>query len=129
MLTNFCKIMFSKNAVVTLINGQLFLLYRLGNMRKSHLIEAHVRAQLVHYKRVSEEGELVSYDTEELSVSTEMDLRKKSVEYNDNGSEIRDGESEDDEANPQALLLWPTTISHKIDKCSPFYEMGPKGNY
>ena len=121
--------MFSKNAVVTLINGQLFLLYRLGNMRKSHLIEAHVRAQLIHYKRKSEEGELVRYDTEELTVGTERELRKRDIEYNEHGSEISDSESEEEEANPQALLLWPVTVFHKIDKSSPFYEMGPKGRY
>ena len=119
--------MFSKNAVVTLINGQLFLLYRLGNMRKSHLIEAHVRAQLIHYKRKSEEGELVRYDTEELSVGTERELRKRDIEYDEHGSEISGSESEEEEANPQALLLWPVTVFHKIDKSSPFYEMGPKG--
>ena len=82
-------VMFSKNAVVTSRNGQLFLLFRVGNMRKSFLIEAHVRAQLIHYKRTSKEGETVTYDTEEINVNTERRLRRSSVEYDSNGSEIR----------------------------------------
>ena len=82
-------IVFSKNAVVTIRNGQLFLLFRVGNMRKSFLIEAHVKAQVIHYKRVSKEGETVTYDTEEIKVNTERILRESNVEYDDNGSEIR----------------------------------------
>ena len=82
-------IVFSKNVVVTIRNGQLFLLFRVGNMRKSFLIEAHVRAQVIHYKRTSKEGETVTYDTEEILVNTERRLRESNVEYDSNGSEIR----------------------------------------
>ena len=82
-------VMFSKNAVITIRNGQLFLLFRVGNMRKSNLIEAHVRAQVIHYKRTSKEGETVTYDTEEICVNTERRLRRSSVEYDSNGCEIR----------------------------------------
>ena len=53
-------------------------------------------------------------------------LKKKAVEYDSDGSEISGSESEDDE-KPEALLLWPITVSHKIDEYSPFYAMGPKG--
>ena len=119
--------MFSKNAVVTLRNGQLYLLFRVGNMRKSRLIEAHVRAQIIHYKRVSTEGEMVSYDIEELGLNTERDLRQNSIEYDSNGSEISDGDSDEDKTKPEALLLWPVTVSHKINSNSPFYAMGPRG--
>ena len=82
-------IVFSKNAVVTIRNGTLFLLFRVGNMRKSFLIEAHIRAQVIHYKRTSKEGETVTYDTEEIKVNTERILRESNVEYDSNGSEIR----------------------------------------
>ena len=82
-------IVFSKNAVVTIRNGTLFLLFRVGNMRKSFLIEAHIRAQVIHYKRTSKEGETVTYDTEEIKVNTERILRENNVEYDSNGSEIR----------------------------------------
>ena len=33
--------------MITMRNGRLYLLFRVGNMRSSHLLEAHVRAQLV----------------------------------------------------------------------------------
>ena len=125
------KVMFSKNAVVTQRDGEFYLLFRIGNMRKSHLIEAHVRAQVIHYKRISEEGEEVRYDTEELAVNTQRDMRRdgKRVEYDSNGSEISDSDSSnDEEANPYTILLWPVTVAHKIDKYSPFYALGPKGS-
>ena len=53
------------------------MLFRVGNMRKSHLIEAHVRAALIHHRKSTAEGEVVDYVTEELPVNTEMDLRRK----------------------------------------------------
>ena len=45
-------VMFSKNAVITMRNGQFWLMFRLGNMRKSHLIESHIRAQMIYHKKV-----------------------------------------------------------------------------
>ena len=69
-------VMYSKNAVITQRNGELYMLFRVGNMRKSHLIEAHVRAALVHHRKSTPEGEVVDYVTEELPVNTEMDLRR-----------------------------------------------------
>ena len=44
---------FSKTAVIRLINGSLYLLFRVGNMRKSHIIEAHLRAILVDHQKKS----------------------------------------------------------------------------
>jgi hypothetical protein len=41
---------FSKVAVIRLINGSLHLLFRIGNMRKSHIIEPHLRAVLVDHQ-------------------------------------------------------------------------------
>ena len=34
---------FAQNAVITMRDGELWLLFRVGNMRKSQLIECHVR--------------------------------------------------------------------------------------
>lgn len=44
-------LVFSETAVVALRDGKLCMMWRVGNLRKSHLVEAHVRAQLL---RVSE---------------------------------------------------------------------------
>ena len=59
---------FGRSAVVTQRNGQLFLLFRVGNVRSSHLLEAHVRAQLIQ-KVVTEEGENIFFHQQELKVS------------------------------------------------------------
>lgn len=40
-------LMFSDTAVVALRDGKLCMMWRVGNLRKSHLVEAHVRAQLL----------------------------------------------------------------------------------
>lgn len=40
-------LVFSDTAVVALRDGKLCMMWRVGNMRKSHLVEAHVRAQLL----------------------------------------------------------------------------------
>ena len=39
-------ILFSKNAVICMRDGKLCLLFRVGDMRKSSLAEAHVRLQV-----------------------------------------------------------------------------------
>ena len=49
--------MFSKEATICLRDGQLCLMFRIGDMRSSHLVEAHVRAMLVR-RRVTKEGEV-----------------------------------------------------------------------
>ena len=63
-------VMFSKNAVITLVNGQLMLIFRVGNMRKSHLIEAHIRAQMIYHRKTTKEGVVLNYETEELPITT-----------------------------------------------------------
>jgi len=95
-------VVFSKNAVICQRNGKLLLMFRIGNMRSSHLIQAQVRAQLVH-KVTTEEGETIYFYQQELKVGTQLD-----------GSEDR------------ALLLWPMTAIHLIDEESPFWKMSPK---
>lgn len=67
-------------------------------MRVTHLLEAHVRAQLVK-KRTTSEGEIIAYYQEELEVGG-------------------DGEKDD-----RILLFWPTTVVHKISKNSPLREL------
>uniref|UniRef100_A0A8C2Z1C2 Uncharacterized protein n=1 Tax=Cyclopterus lumpus TaxID=8103 RepID=A0A8C2Z1C2_CYCLU len=48
-------LLFSHNAVIALRDGKLCLMFRVANLRKSHIVEAHVRAQLVK-PRYTEEG-------------------------------------------------------------------------
>merc|ERR1711892_796878 len=94
-------VVFSKSAVITMRNKSLFLLFRVANMRSSHLLEAHVRAQLVQ-KVTTEEGEMIHLHQEELKVGTQL-----------SGEEDR------------ALLLWPIILAHPIDEESPLWRMSP----
>lgn len=50
-------------------NGCLYLLIRVGNLRtKSYIIETHVTAKVVFPKKITEEGEHIAFDQDELKV-------------------------------------------------------------
>jgi len=91
-------LMFSKNAVISARDGVLYFMFRIGDMRRSHLLEARVRAQLIK-KRTTQEGEVITYHQEELQVGG-------------------DGEMGD-----RVLLFWPTTVVHRITKDSPLHHL------
>ena len=89
-------------------------------MRHSSLVEAHVRAVLIS-KRVTEEGEVMPY------AQTELDVRGSSLCYlchpNNFPCQVgTDSEGEEDEI----FFIWPTTLVHKIDSESPFYNMSAR---
>ncbi len=90
-------LLFSKRAVICQRDGYLTLQVRVGDMRKSQIIETHVRA-LVIRKRVTPEGEELPFEQKEISFGI-------------------------DEDEDRILFIWPTTLSHRIDEKSPFYEM------
>lgn len=89
-------LLFSKNAVVCQRDGDLYLMFRVGDMRKSHIIGATVRAQVIK-TRTTKEGEILPYNQQELTVGT-------------------DGQTAD------IFFIWPATIVHRIDEESPFYD-------
>uniref|UniRef100_A0A674P2Y5 ATP-sensitive inward rectifier potassium channel 14 n=1 Tax=Takifugu rubripes TaxID=31033 RepID=A0A674P2Y5_TAKRU len=88
-------LMFSKNAVIALRDGKLCLMWRVGNLRRSHIVEAHVRAQLIR-SYVTAEGEFIPLE--------QMDLN---VGY--------------DEGTDRLFLVSPLVIVHEIDQDSPLY--------
>uniref|UniRef100_A0A4W6DLT1 ATP-sensitive inward rectifier potassium channel 14 n=1 Tax=Lates calcarifer TaxID=8187 RepID=A0A4W6DLT1_LATCA len=90
-------LMFSKNAVIAMRDGKLCLMWRVGNLRKSHIVEAHVRAQLIR-SYVTVEGEFIPLE--------QMDLN---VGY--------------DEGTDRLFLVSPLVIVHEIDKDSPLYSI------
>ncbi|XP_008197288.1 G protein-activated inward rectifier potassium channel 3 isoform X4 [Tribolium castaneum] len=92
-------LLFSRNAVISHRDGVPCLMFRVGDMRKSHIIEAHVRAQLIKHK-VTKEGENLPFFQTELKVWV-------------------GGDGEED----KIFFIWPTMIVHKIDKNSPLYNM------
>ncbi|XP_063696767.1 G protein-activated inward rectifier potassium channel 3 isoform X2 [Culicoides brevitarsis] len=90
-------LLFSRNAVICHRDGVPCLMFRVGDMRKSHIIEAHVRAQIIR-RKVTREGEVLGFYQQELQVGAD-------------GSDDR------------LMFIWPTTIVHKIDKESPLYAL------
>ncbi|XP_018561491.1 G protein-activated inward rectifier potassium channel 3 isoform X2 [Anoplophora glabripennis] len=94
-------LLFSRHAVINHRDGVPCLMFRVGDMRKSHIIEAHVRAQLIRHK-VTKEGEHLPF------FQTELKVRDKVG-----------GDGEED----KIFFIWPTTIVHKIDSKSPLYNM------
>nr|XP_023013792.1 G protein-activated inward rectifier potassium channel 3-like [Leptinotarsa decemlineata] len=89
---------FSKNILVCQRDGYLCLLFRVGDMRKSHIIGASIRAQLIRAKK-TKEGELLNTFQTELSLSA-------------------------DGCDGNLFFIWPMTIVHRIDENSPFYYLG-----
>ncbi|XP_062393887.1 inward rectifier potassium channel 2-like [Sardina pilchardus] len=90
-------LIFSTSAVVALRDGKLCMMWRVGNLRRSHLVEAHVRAQLLK-PRVTPEGEYLPLENLDINVGF------------DNGTD-------------RIFLVSPVTIVHEIDEESPFFEM------
>lgn len=60
-------LLFSRHAVISHRDGMPCLMFRVGDMRKSHIIEAHVRAQLIKHK-ITREGESLPFFQTELKV-------------------------------------------------------------
>ncbi|KAL7034114.1 hypothetical protein ACKWTF_007864 [Chironomus riparius] len=90
-------LLFSRHAVICQRDGELTLMFRVGDMRKSHIIASSVRAQLIKTK-TTKEGEVMSQYTTELDVGT-------------------DGCSND------LFFIWPMIVCHKINHDSPLYTM------
>lgn len=88
-------LLFSRHAVICQRDGELTLMFRVGDMRKSHIIGANVRAQLIKTK-TTKEGEIMTQFTTELEIGT-------------------DGCSSD------LFFIWPMIVSHKINNESPLY--------
>uniref|UniRef100_A0A914W372 Uncharacterized protein n=1 Tax=Plectus sambesii TaxID=2011161 RepID=A0A914W372_9BILA len=90
-------IIFSKNAVISMRNGKLCLLFRVGDMRKSSLAESHVRLQMIK-KCITEEGELLPFHQFDMNVGY-------------------------DDGTDRVFVVWPITIVHEIDEDSPLYDI------
>lgn len=90
-------LLFSKYAVVGQRDGHLALMFRVGDIRKSHIIGASVRAQLIKSHQ-TKEGETNPQYVTELKVGT-------------------------DGCDAEIFFIWPMIVTHVIDETSPFYNM------
>lgn len=91
-------LMFSRNSVINFRDGLLCFMFRIADMRINHLMDAHVRAQVVR-KRTTSDGEVIPVQGEEIEVGGE----------GERGSKI--------------LFFWPTTVIHKITEKSPLWNI------
>ncbi|KAI4807413.1 hypothetical protein KUCAC02_027220 [Chaenocephalus aceratus] len=88
-------LLFSHNALIAMRDGKLCLMWRVGNLRKSHIVEAHVRAQLIK-PRITDEGEYIPLDQIDINVGFDKGLDR-------------------------IFLVSPITILHEIDEESPLF--------
>ncbi|XP_055331722.1 G protein-activated inward rectifier potassium channel 3-like [Paramacrobiotus metropolitanus] len=93
-------LLFSEKAVICSRDGKLCLLFRIGNMRRSLIIQSSVRAQLVHHRKTIE-GELLPFHQHEMSIQL-------------------------DSMSGSAFLAWPVTACHVITPTSPIYDLSRK---
>ncbi|XP_063708999.1 G protein-activated inward rectifier potassium channel 4-like [Culicoides brevitarsis] len=93
-------VLFSKNAVICRRDGNLCLMFRIGDLRKSHIIGASVRAQLVR-RKVTKEGEIMAQYLSELDIQT-------------------------DDCQGNVIFIWPMLVVHHITPTSPFWKMTAK---
>jgi potassium inwardly-rectifying channel subfamily J len=82
-------LLFSRNAVVCLRDGELCLMFRVWDMRKSHIICVKVRAQLIR-TRTTKEGEVLHQHQTEMQIGT-------------------------DGGNDNLFFIWPLTLVHRIN--------------
>lgn len=98
-------ILFSRNAVVALRDGKMCLMFRIGDVRKSQILEAHVRCHLFR-QRTTREGLELPFYQQNLPVGIDWLCEENQID--------------------QIFLILPLTIVHVIDENSPLYEMQPK---
>nr|CAB3258033.1 ATP-sensitive inward rectifier potassium channel 12-like [Phallusia mammillata] len=92
-------LLFSNKAVINVRDGRLCLMVRVGNLRKSHLVEATIRMQFIH-SRETIEGEFIPLE----QIDLQLDLKNDS---------------------DRLFLVTPQTICHPIDESSPLWEIHP----
>jgi len=92
-------ILFSKNALVTLRNGSLYLVCRIADLRQTQLLESHVSGHIVK-KEVTEEGEEIPYHLQRMEFGAEIDGTEDFFQ-----------------------MFWPTVLCHKIDSDSPLWDV------
>lgn len=90
-------LVFSKNAVISLRDDRLCLMFRVGDLRSSHIVGANMRAKLIKSKQ-TQEGEFIPLDQTDISVGFET-------------------------GDDRLFLVSPLIISHEIDAHSPFWDM------
>ena len=95
-------IVFSRNALISMRDGVLYLQIRLGDLRQNHLIGCSIHAHFLS-KRKTSEGEVIPYHLSPIDFGCELDGSCNLIQP-----------------------FWPLVLTHRIDAASPLYSLGPK---
>ncbi|KAM9299694.1 G protein-activated inward rectifier potassium channel 4-like [Gastrophryne carolinensis] len=90
-------LMFSNTAVISVRDGKLCLMFRVGDLRNSHIVEASIRAKLIKSKQ-TKEGEFIPLNQTDLNVGF-------------------------DTGDDRLFLVSPLIICHEFNEQSPFWEI------
>ncbi|XP_005999403.1 G protein-activated inward rectifier potassium channel 3 [Latimeria chalumnae] len=90
-------LVFSSNVVISLRDDNLCLMFRVGDLRNSHIVEASIRAKLIKSKQTLE-GEFIPLNQTDINVGY-------------------------DTGDDRLFLVSPLIISHEINDQSPFWDM------
>lgn len=119
-------LVFSKHAVISPRDDKLCLMFRVGDLRSSHIVGANIRAKLIKSKQ-TQEGETVnnitylytfkSYLNSELPDATSLPAGEFiPLDQTDISVGFETGDD-------RLFLVSPLVISHEIDARSPFWDM------
>ncbi|NXL48295.1 KCNJ5 protein, partial [Podilymbus podiceps] len=90
-------LIFSKNCVVSHRDEKLCLMFRVGDLRDSHMVDAKIRAKLIKSRQTAE-GEFIPLEQSELNLGY-------------------------DTGEDRLFLVEPQIICHVINRRSPFWDM------
>ncbi|XP_026861063.2 G protein-activated inward rectifier potassium channel 4 [Electrophorus electricus] len=90
-------LMFSQNAVISMRDNKLCLMFRVGDLRNSHIVEASIRAKLIRSKQ-TKEGEFIPLNQTDINVGF-------------------------DTGDDRLFLVSPLIICHEFNESSPFWEI------
>ncbi|OCT73584.1 G protein-activated inward rectifier potassium channel 4 [Xenopus laevis] len=90
-------LMFSNQAVISVRDGKLCLMFRVGDLRNSHIVEASIRAKLIKSKQ-TKEGEFIPLNQTDINVGF-------------------------DTGDDRLFLVSPLIICHEFNEQSPFWEI------
>ncbi|XP_063058987.1 G protein-activated inward rectifier potassium channel 2 [Engraulis encrasicolus] len=90
-------LVFSTHAVISMRDGRLCLMFRVGDLRNSHIVEASIRAKMIKSKQ-TKEGEFIPLNQTDMNVGY-------------------------DTGDDRLFLVSPLIICHEINQHSPFWEI------
>lgn len=90
-------LIFSKNCVISRRDEKLCLMFRVGDLRESHMVDAKIRAKLIKSRQTAE-GEFIPLEQSELNLGY-------------------------DTGEDRLFLVEPQIICHVINHHSPFWDM------